>query len=142
MKLGVKGFLKNKEVSLQQDNDGWNMGMFLIYNTRSKDLILEAMENEEALQQRNCNNETILSLCDQECRYDVFLEIFKRGWHEKEIFKECLIKTEKDESDSCRVGEIDNLIYSAEVCAKKFDIDLGLDEAKEIIQIEESEMEE
>jgi len=132
--------LKNKEASLQQDKNGRNIGMVAVMSKRSVDLILEAMENEEALMQKDAGSDGILERCETYDRDDVFFEIIKRGLDKKPIFNEFINNVEISGQERLLKGEISGLNFGLEICAEQYRV-LPLSSSKEETFSEESEME-
>jgi len=74
MEITLKA-LENKEASVIQDNDGYNIGMWAALNN-DKDSVLLAVENEELRNQRNDSGMTMLYYVRGGCSeiYDVVSE--------------------------------------------------------------------
>lgn len=132
--------LKNREASIQQNRYGINIGMFIVRQGRSKEVILEAMENEDALRQESYDNDTILSLCEERNRNDVFIEIINRGLNKNPLIDEHILNIEGKDDQLWRGDEINIMEMAVETLMKKHNIET---ESKEFENLtEESVMEE
>jgi len=128
--------LKNKEASVQQNQYGKNIGMIVALHDGSVDLILEAMENEEAVKQESFEKSTILSICEDKGRNDVFFEMFKRGLDDKPIFKQYIKKVEDKEKQSWKLSDINLLENHLDILMSRFDINTKQEEADTLSEVD------